>query len=60
MGEQRTVRLGFVGLGRQGLLLLKGAMELTGVRIAGMCDVRRVALDEAMGLLADFAQKPKI
>ncbi len=55
---RETVRLGFVGLGGRGKLLLANLLSIPGVRVTALCDVVKARVMEAQAMLAQAGQSP--
>jgi predicted dehydrogenase len=52
MGKTKEIRLGFVGLGRQGIYLVESFLQLDGVKVVSGCDVdesKRVRFQNRVG-----------
>ncbi len=53
-----TVRIGFIGLGKRGILALERYMHLDGIEVKALCDLREENIAQAEGILECFA-RPK-
>ncbi len=55
-----TVRVGFIGLGMRGPTHLRNMTKLEGVKINGVCDIRRDHAEKAYKMAKDAGHNPKI
>ncbi len=51
-----TVRIGFIGLGKRGILALERYMHLDGIEVKALCDLREENTAQAEAVLKDFAR----
>lgn len=54
---EKTVRLGFIGLGRQSMYLLNGFIQISGVSVVAGCDVYEVKRKRFEIRVADYYKK---
>ncbi len=57
LGANNEVVLGFIGVGGRGERLLKGLLDMKGVRVSAICDLRQERVDEKKEIAAQW--KPK-
>ncbi len=54
------VRVGLIGAGEQGRVLLESCLRIPGVRIAALCDIWGYSRQYASGYLGKYGQKPVV
>jgi len=54
----KPVRIGLVGLGRRGMAHVGGFLDLEGVEIAALCDVKQEQVDKAQSLVRNAGRAP--
>ncbi len=54
------VRVGLIGAGEQGRVLLESCLRIPGVRIAAICDIWGYSRQYASGYLGKYGQKPVV
>ena len=56
---QETIRIAFIGVGNRGRGLLRGLLNIEGVRIVALCDPLSINLNKAEKMCKDKGQQPK-
>ena len=54
------VRVGLIGAGEQGRVLLESCLRIPGIRIAALCDIWGYSRQYASGYLGKYGQKPVV
>jgi predicted dehydrogenase len=54
------IRVGLIGAGEQGRVLLESCLRIPGVRIAALCDIWEYSRQYASGYLGKYGQKPVV
>ncbi len=54
------LRIGLIGCGEQGRVLMESCLRIPGIRIAAVCDIWEYSRQYASGYLNKYAQKPNV
>ena len=54
------VRIGVIGAGEQGRILLESCLRIPGIRIAGLCDIWEYSRQYASGYIRKYGQNPVV
>ena len=54
------IRVGLIGAGEQGRVLVESCLRIPGVRIAALCDIWEYSRQYASGYLGKYGQKPVV